>query len=147
MHILVDYINKYAQKNLRVILGHYGPVCFNATLLTEACTSINPHNIVAVTSDLGLAAISVMSKKANIPIEKLGAPTVWGYIGINEFIEVGSIIKKCDIYRPNTRAITTNGGSTLPLGTIKTELRFISYITDYYDDIEIERSRIRVRPT
>lgn len=145
MHILVDYLNKYANKNLRVILGHYGPVCFNATLLKESCTTINPNNIVAVTSDLGLAAISIVSQKSNIRVENLGAPIVWGYIGLNEYIDVGSIIKKCDVYLPNTRAIRTNGGSTLPLGIIKTELRLMNYITDDYDGIQDDINQLRVR--
>lgn len=127
---LSDYINKYSSKFTRIVLAHEGPVCFNATLLVDVCTTIRISNIVCVTSDLGLGALATISKEADIPVSELGAPPVWGCIGVNEFVDVRTIIKKCKVYRPNSRAIKITGNSTLPLGTVKTELRYLNYVTD-----------------
>lgn len=130
MFYLAEEINKFAKKSLRVILSNNGPVCLNATILVEMCTSIKINNIVAVTSDIGLLPISIIARETGLDISDLGAPPIWGCTGIKGYIDVCSIIKRCDIYRPYSRAITTKGGSTLPLGTIRTELRYLTYMTE-----------------
>lgn len=144
MYQLCDYINEYSSKFTKIVLAHNGPVCFNATLLVDVCTSVRISNIVCVTSDLGLGPLSTISKEADIPIAELGAPPVWGCIGVNEFVDVGSIIKKCKVYKPNNRAIKMTGSSTLPLGTVRTELRFLNYITDGIDNLweQVDERRV-----
>lgn len=72
MTVLIKCLNENAKDSLRVILAMHGPVCFNATLLTENCTKIRKHNIVAVTADLGLEALNLVAKELDIPLETLG---------------------------------------------------------------------------
>lgn len=130
MFMLSDEINVFAKRDLRVILALDGPVCFNASTLIETCTSIRIQNIVAVTSDIGLGPLKWAAEQANIRLEELSAPPVWGYIGINQFIDLRSTIICSDVYRPYQRVIRNKGGSTLPLGTIETELRFAAYLIE-----------------
>ncbi|KAF7278262.1 hypothetical protein GWI33_008618 [Rhynchophorus ferrugineus] len=125
---LADSMNIKAKRSVHVIFCNDGPSCLLATLLIEYCASIIPSNIVAVTAYLGLPAINCVSKITNIEVSKISAPPVWGFIGINEFVDVGNIIFKANILCPFNRAITLPEGSTLIQGTIVKEFRMMSYL-------------------
>lgn len=128
--MLADNINAYAKKTIRIIFASLGaPVCFNASMLCQNCPRIKLTNVIAITADWGYCALNVVSKECNLPLEELSAPPVWGTLQHN-FIDIGSIIKKCDIHRPYLRALNNEGGSTLPLGKQTSELRYIKYLTD-----------------
>lgn len=136
MYMLADVINGEAKRNLKLVLACHGPICYNASVLIDSCTRIRIQNIVAITSDVGLSALSVAAKQMDINLENVSGPPVWGFIGLNQFIDVGASIICSDIYRPYQRAIHSKSGSTLPLGTIVPELRCLTYMMDVTDNIE-----------
>ncbi|XP_074025692.1 putative malate dehydrogenase 1B isoform X2 [Leptinotarsa decemlineata] len=141
---LSEIINNNENRNLRIILNNHGPVCFLATCLLEFCTRVNPRNIVAVTSDEGLSVINIVSERTGIPVAKIGAPPVWGFVGVTSFVDERHIVLKADMYMPYKRALTAPPGSTLPLGIMKTELRQMSYMLPKDDSIaeEVERRKV-----
>nr|CAH7746176.1 unnamed protein product [Callosobruchus chinensis] len=53
---------------------------------------------------------------------------VWGFVGLHYFVDSRNIVFKADMLRPYERALKAPPGSTLALGTIKSELRKISYM-------------------
>lgn len=143
MTILADHINCFAKRSLFVILNNHGPVCFMATCLIEYCTRIQLSNIVAVSADEGLPMVNLVSEKTGIPKDKLGAPPVWGFIGMNSFVDTSHIVCKADICKPYERAAMSTDGSTIPLGEIRRELRLLLYWVpnnnSYYTDVIRER--------
>ncbi|KAG5877555.1 hypothetical protein JTB14_023328 [Gonioctena quinquepunctata] len=143
-----DTINIFGNRNLRIILNNHGPVCFLATCLLQVCTRMIPYNIVAVTADEGLSALSVISERSGIPIDKISAPPVWGFAGLKSFVDERHTVFKADMYMPYKRALTGPIGSTLPLGTVTSELRLISYLLpddgDDYIAKEVERRKIKM---
>nr|XP_022911815.1 putative malate dehydrogenase 1B [Onthophagus taurus] len=128
-----DAVNGHAKRDLKIILAHPGPCCFNGTLLAEYCTAIKPSNIIAISADKGSLPLSIISKLCKVPLDQLSAPPVWG-LWLTPFIDVGSVLKRCDIQRPYQRAIKTDGGSTLPLGRITPELHYIHYMSDEFEE-------------
>lgn len=149
MQILAENINNFATRDLRVIINSHGPSCFMASILLEYCTKLRPSNIVVVTSDEGLPMLNIISKKTGIRVDQLAAPPVWGFIGINSYVDEKNIVFKAVMYRPYERALTAPPGATLPLGTMKFELRLLSYlVTDIdHDDLmrQIEERREKVK--
>lgn len=140
MQILAENINEYARRNLKVILNYHGPTCFMASILLEYCTRLRPYNIVVVTADEGLSMLSIISKKIGLKVAQLGAPPVWGFIGVNSYVDERNIVCKATMYRPYERSLSAPRGSTLPLGTKKSELRLLSYLVKDLDHDEIMRA-------
>lgn len=132
-----ENINEYGRRNLRVIFNCYGPSCFMASILLESCTKLRPSNIVVVTSDQGLSMLSIISEKTGILVSQMSAPPVWGFIGVNSYVDEKNIVFKSEMYRPYKRALTAPQGATLPLGTVKCELRLLSYLVANLDHDEI----------
>lgn len=146
MIILAQDINKWAIRNIRVVLSQFGAVCFNASILVEYCTRIRLSNIVAVTADEGISIISVLAEKADTPIMNFNCPPVWGFCGLNSYISIGETVLKADVYRPYKRATIARKGSQLLKGTIKVELRPLGNViaTDeaLYKEIEVRKVSI-----
>lgn len=132
---LSEQLNVHAENYLKILLAMHGPVCFNANILQETLTKVHLYNIVAVTADLGLEVLDAVSTLTNIPLEYLGAPPVWGFIGANQIIDIDRTIQKCNVYLPNSRATKDISGSTLPLGKYKCELRFLCYALNNIENI------------
>ncbi|XP_030754056.1 putative malate dehydrogenase 1B [Sitophilus oryzae] len=128
MEDLAYTINIKGKRSLRIIFCNDDPVCFLATLLVEYCTSMSPANIVALTADRGLPVIRAVSEMTGVPVSKIGAPPVWGFVGFNEYIDDENILFKANVYRPYARALTSPEGSTLPQGIVYQELRLMSYL-------------------
>lgn len=128
MLLYADEINAFAKRSMKVVLVDDGPVCFNATVLVETCTRIRIANIVAVTSDIGLNYLNDVSKQTGIAIKHLGGPPVWGFIGVNQYVDLDHIIHYSEVYVPYARAVQGVKDSTLPSGKMKPELRFIAYL-------------------
>ncbi|CAH1970592.1 unnamed protein product [Acanthoscelides obtectus] len=125
---LSDTINRYAKRTLLIIMNNPGPSCFMASCLVDTCTKIKLSNIVAVTAHEGLPFVRLVSEKTGVPICKMSAPAVWGFVGIHSFVDSRNIVFKADMLRPYERALKAPPGSTLALGTIQSELRKISYM-------------------
>ncbi|CAG9764038.1 unnamed protein product [Ceutorhynchus assimilis] len=133
---LAEDVNIFAKRDLRIIFCNEGPICLMATLAIEYCSVLLPTNIVALTSDKGLPVISTISEMVNIPVANIGAPPVWGFIGLNEYIDESNIVFKANIYKPYKRALTAPDNSTLPLGTVVSELRTMAYLLpDKHEEI------------
>lgn len=130
-------MNTKLENDLRIIVAIHGPVCFDATILADSCPNINPCDIVAVTADVGLETLSIVSKETKAPIESLGAPPIWGFVGINHIVDIDHIVQIYNIYRPYNRALKISSDSTLVSGKNYTELRFFNYKT--YDLTDIWR--------
>lgn len=130
MLLYADEINAFAKRSLRIVLASDGPDCFNATVLVETCTRIRVSNIVAVTSDIGISHLNEVSKQTGMPIKDLGSPPVWGFIGINQYVDLDSIIQYSEVYIPFMRALNAIKDSTLPPGKMKPELRFSAYLLE-----------------
>lgn len=130
MLLYADAINAFAKRNMKIVLVGDGPSCFNATVLVETCTRIRIANIVAVTSDVGLSHLKDVSEQTGIAVKHLGAPPVWGFVGINQYVDLDSIIHYSEVYIPYTRALRAVKDSTLPPGKMKPELRFVAYLLE-----------------
>lgn len=142
MLLYADGINAFAKRNIKIILIDDGPVCFNATVLVEACTRIRISNIVAITSDVGLRHLTEASRQTGVPVKELGAPPVWGFIGVNEFVDLDSIVQYSEVYIPYKRAESDVKESTLPPGKTKAELRLLAYLIKDKEEI-LERVKKR----
>ncbi|KAJ8973897.1 hypothetical protein NQ317_018852 [Molorchus minor] len=103
MNCLSEVVNSVHNRNLRIILCNHGPVCFLATCLIEFCTTIRPWNIIAITADEGLSVIDIASKKTGVPVHRFSAPPVWGFVGLNSFVDMRNVVFQADVYRPNQR--------------------------------------------
>lgn len=139
MEILAGNINDYANRNMKIILNCHGPSCFMASVLLEYCTQLQPSNIVVVTADKGLSMLNILSGKTGIRKAQLSAPPVWGFIGINSYIDEKNTVFKATIYRPYKRALTAPRCATLPLGTVKYELRLLSCLSEDIDHDSVMR--------
>ncbi|KAJ8921872.1 hypothetical protein NQ315_008505, partial [Exocentrus adspersus] len=137
MNYLAEGIAVSKPQNLRIIVAGQGPTCFLATCLVEFCATVRLSDIVVVAADEGLSYLSALAEKTEIPVHKISAPPVWGFIGMKSFVDLRHTVFKADVYRPNERSLTAPHGSTLPLGTIKSELRLMSHLIP--DQNEIER--------
>ena len=128
-----DQINAYAKRSLKILLAGHGAACFGATILMESCTTVRLGNVVAVTGDVGHCPLNVVARKCEVPLREIGAPPVWGSVGISSYVDVEGMFKVCAVRRPNERALRAKKGSTLPLGTVHYEIRSIGYLLDGVD--------------
>lgn len=92
--------------------------------------------------------LGIVSKHIGVALEYLGAPPVWGCIGINEFVDFQHIVKYSEVYYPFSRSISLAGDSTLPKGKVKPELRFLSYLINEEDcdkiNNEVQTSKVGI---
>ncbi|XP_043249721.1 putative malate dehydrogenase 1B [Colletes gigas] len=121
-------INQYAPLHMKVIFCSMGPTCFYVNIMHELVKKLPKTNIVAVSSHYGLELVYPFVSSLGFTLRNFGCPPVWGYLGINQFVDVHHMIQKCDIYRPNKRAIDSNENVTLPVGVQRSELRWFFYL-------------------
>ncbi|EFA05309.2 putative malate dehydrogenase 1B [Tribolium castaneum] len=143
MVLLADDVNHFAKRSLRIVLNHHGPVCFNASVLMEYCTTIRLTNIVAVTTDEAISIISQMAEKVNEYVENFWCPPVWGFCGLMSYIPIQATCIKTNVYRPFKRALKAKATSKLPKGVIQPEIRFLEHLIKTEDDLyeEIENRK------
>lgn len=130
MNELATEINDTGGEHLKILCCHLGPVCFTATALTLHIKEKYHNNIIAVTAYEGLKALSSVSKLTDIPISHLAAPPVWGFVGLDQFVDVQGVIVIQDIIRPYKRALKDVRDSTLPQKKVRKELRMLSCIVN-----------------
>ncbi|XP_076687117.1 malate dehydrogenase, cytoplasmic isoform X1 [Andrena cerasifolii] len=121
-------INQYAPSSMKVIFCSMGVTCFYANIMQALVTKIPKTNIVAVSSHYGTPITYPFVSSLGFTLRNFGCPPVWGYLGINQYVDVHHMIQKCSIYRPNKRALEANENVTLPLGTERSELRWFFYM-------------------
>ncbi|KAK9881073.1 hypothetical protein WA026_014417 [Henosepilachna vigintioctopunctata] len=130
MFYLCYEINDVGKQDLRIVFCHLGPICFIATSFAKHCNNKRDRNIVAVTAHEGLKALTSVSKLTGIPVSNLGAPPVWGFVGLDHFIDVQATVVLQDIIRPYRRSLKNIVGSTLPQKVVKKNLRLLSCSID-----------------
>nr|CAH7743685.1 unnamed protein product [Callosobruchus chinensis] len=105
---LADTINRVAKRTLLIILNNPGPACFMATCLVDTCTKIKLSNIVAVTAHKGLPFVRLVSEKTGVPVSKMSAPPVWGFVGLHYFVDSRNIVFKADMLRKISYMLTAD---------------------------------------
>nr|XP_033326301.1 putative malate dehydrogenase 1B isoform X2 [Megalopta genalis] len=132
-------INNYAPSHMKVIFCSMGPICFAVDVMLKFVIKLPKTNIVAAGSQYGLESIYVLARSTGFPLRNFGCPPVWGYLGINQFVDVHHMIQKYDYYIPNRRALDSSDNATLPIGVKRSQLRWFFYMvhdkTDYYKEI------------
>ncbi|XP_044756680.1 putative malate dehydrogenase 1B [Coccinella septempunctata] len=130
MYELANEINDTGGEFLKLICCHLGPVCFTATTITKYVKEKFRSSVVAVTAHEGLKALNSVSKMTEIPISHLASPPVWGFVGLDQFVDVQGIIVIQDIIRPYKRAVKDIRDSSLPQKKVRKELRMLSCIVN-----------------
>nr|XP_046479738.1 putative malate dehydrogenase 1B [Neodiprion pinetum] len=125
---LARQINDFAPDCMKVVFCSAGPNCLNAGLLASTVTNLDANNIVVVSSHLGFEILCETANLVDVALEEMGCPPVWGFIGINHFVDMHNTIQRHEIYRPNNRALKSRNGTTLPLGARHQELSSIFYM-------------------
>ncbi|XP_076279043.1 putative malate dehydrogenase 1B [Lasioglossum baleicum] len=137
-------INNHAPSHMKILLCSLGPTCFFANVMHKFVTNIPKTNIVAVGSQYGLELIYVLARSTGFPLKNFGCPPVWGFLGINQFVDVHHMIQKYDYYLPNRRALEASDNAVLPIGVQRSQLRWFFYMvhnkTDHYKEIYIRKS-------
>ncbi|XP_013200156.1 putative malate dehydrogenase 1B [Amyelois transitella] len=134
-HLMEDiavHINVSASRKMYTILPNLGPACYNATILMNATTSINKHNIVVVTSDLGLDILQTVAEISEVPMKNIYCPPVWGFVGINHLVDVRTTIHKYNSFEPYNRYVKVRN-SSLNIGSLTPEMRTMEYLM-YFDE-------------
>ncbi|XP_054001979.1 putative malate dehydrogenase 1B [Hylaeus anthracinus] len=136
-------INQHAPLHMKVIFCSMGPICFYVNIM-HMLTKLPNTSIVAVSSHYGLELVYPFVNFLGFTLRNFGCPPVWGYLGVNHFVDIHHMIKKCDIYQPNRRAIESNETVTLPIGVQRSELRWFFYLshdkTDPYQNYSERKS-------
>ncbi|KAF7402822.1 hypothetical protein HZH66_005089 [Vespula vulgaris] len=125
---LAKQINRYASPEMKVLLCSTSVSCFCVNVLHVLVTKLPKTNIVAVSSHYGLDIMYNFLTKFNLPAYNFGCPPVWGFLGINYFVDVCHMVQKYEVYKPNNRAMFAEKGTTLPLGFKYSELRYFCYL-------------------
>ncbi|XP_076232982.1 putative malate dehydrogenase 1B [Calliopsis andreniformis] len=124
---LSTQINQYAPSHMKVIFCSMGLVCFYVNIMHELVKKLPKTNIIAVSSHYGLELIYAFVNSLGLTLRNFGCPPVWGYLGINQFVDVHHMIQKHDIYQLNKRALKANENA-LPLAIQRSELRWFFYM-------------------
>ncbi|CAK9797436.1 Putative malate dehydrogenase 1B [Anthophora plagiata] len=123
-------INEYAPSRMKIIFCSMSLPCFYANVMHELVTKVEKTNIVVVSAHYGLDHLHSFVSSAGLTLENFGCPPVWGYLGINHFVDIYHMVQMCNIYHPAKRALNSNKNTVLPLGTEHSELRWFFYM-DY----------------
>ncbi|KZC10235.1 Putative malate dehydrogenase 1B [Dufourea novaeangliae] len=130
-----------------VLFCSMGPICFHVEIMHRLVTKLPKTSIVAVSSHYGLEMTCVFAQSSGFTLKNFGCPPVWGYLGINQFVDIHHMIQKCDYYLPNRRALESSETTTLPIGVQRSELRWFFYIshnkTDPYRQLSIQKSLVQ----
>ncbi|XP_024939004.1 malate dehydrogenase 3, cytoplasmic-like isoform X1 [Cephus cinctus] len=136
-----DEINKEASSDLKIIFCSTGPTCFCAAVLLEAVPKLKKTNIVAVSAHYGLEILHSLTDPLDLPLREFYCPPVWGFLGVNQYVDIWHIIQQHEVYKPNNRAFKFSTDSSLPLGTKHTEYRWSFYMAHNANPYEILAAR------
>ncbi|XP_051156781.1 putative malate dehydrogenase 1B [Leptopilina boulardi] len=132
---LAKNIKEHSPPHMKVIFCTMGPACFCASIIAKVATNLNKSNIVVVSTHYGLEMLYDFVKSLDVEIKNVGCPPVWGYLGINHYVDVDHVVEVKNIFLSNNIA---NGSKS------SAELRWLFYLT--YDkkpfDILLKRKTI-----
>lgn len=129
MKELALMINASASRKMYIIFPNLGPACYNATVLRNR-VNINKSNIVVATSDIGLETLPIVAEIAQIPMRNIFCPPVWGFVGINQLVDIRTTVHKYNSFEPYSR-YTKVKNSTLHIGSITPEMRTLDYLMHF----------------
>ncbi|XP_032455623.1 putative malate dehydrogenase 1B isoform X1 [Nasonia vitripennis] len=125
---LSEQINVYANSNLKIIFCSTGPNCFCANVIVKEAPKINKNNVIVISAHYGLEMIYDFIKSMDVNLKGISCPPVWGFLGINQYVDVHHIIQNYLVYFPNKRALTSHTDSAQSLGIKYSELRWLFYL-------------------
>ncbi|XP_026672773.1 putative malate dehydrogenase 1B [Ceratina calcarata] len=123
-----NHVNECAPSHMKVIFCSMSLPCFYAGIMHELVTKLPKTNVIVASNHHGLEIIYELVHSMGFTLRQFGCPPVWGFLGINHFVDVSHMVQKCYVYRPNKRALRANEKVVLPLGTQHTELRWFFYM-------------------
>ncbi|XP_058792244.1 putative malate dehydrogenase 1B [Phymastichus coffea] len=126
---VAEQINVHAPADMKVIFCSTGPACFCANVMMKEATKLNKNNIVVVSAHWGLEMIYEFTKSINVSIKEFGCPPIWGFLGVNYYVDMSHTLQRCSVYVPNKRALNSYNSSSLSLGIKYEENRWFSYLT------------------
>ncbi|XP_028165444.1 putative malate dehydrogenase 1B [Ostrinia furnacalis] len=137
MEDLALVINASACRKMYVLFPNLGPACYNATVLMNSITNIYKKNIVVATSDLGLDISALAAEIAEVPMRNMFCPPVWGFVGINQLVDIKTTVHKYNSFEPYTR-YTKVKNSSLIIGCLTPEMRTLEYLMHFDESLWIK---------
>lgn len=144
MFQFADAMDYFGKNQVRVIFSCAEMGCLLAHILIRLTINIKPYNVVCVTCDQSLQYIQAIKHVCNVPSENLSASPVWGFTSTDIFVDLRSTFFKTDVVKPFQRALTASKGSTLPLGTVSTELRVLSYLIEDEEHVKQQFKQVKM---
>lgn len=136
MNYLATVADEYAKPQLRVIFSCAEVSCLLAHILIRSTIKVKPYNVVCVTSDQSLQYLDAIKHVCKVEADSLSASPVWGFMSLDIFVDFRSTFFRADVCKPFRRALTAPKGSTLPLGTVCSQIRYLSHLIE--DETQIE---------
>ncbi|XP_017762086.1 PREDICTED: putative malate dehydrogenase 1B, partial [Eufriesea mexicana] len=121
-------INEYAPSHMKIIFCSMSIPCFYANVMHELVTKLSNTNIVVASAHYGLELIYTVVNSLGLTQQNFGCPPVWGFLGINHFVDIHHMIQMYNMYHPNKRALNLNKNIVLPFGVQHSELRWFFYM-------------------
>lgn len=142
MENLALMINASALRKIYILFPNLGPACYNATFLSNLA-NINKRNIVVATSDLGLEISAVAAEIAEVPLRNMFCPPVWGFVGINQLVDIRTTVHRYNSFEPYNR-YTKVKNSSLIIGSITPALRTMEYLMFFDQSLWIKVAENKV---
>lgn len=133
MKELAYMINASGPSNLNILFPNLGPACYNATVLRNL-VKIDKRNIAVATSDIGMEILPIVANIAEVPMRNIFCPPVWGFVGINQLVDIRTTVHKYNSFEPYRR-YTRVKNSTLNIGSITPEMRTLYYLMHFDDTL------------
>lgn len=137
-------VNASASRKMYILFPNLGPACYNATILMNSVTNIKKRNIVVATSDLGLNISALAAEIAEVPMRNMFCPPVWGFVGINNLVDIRTTVHKYNTFEPYSR-YTKVKNSSLIIGSLTPEMRTLEYLMYFDDSLWIKVAEQKVR--
>ncbi|KAH9634512.1 hypothetical protein HF086_016600 [Spodoptera exigua] len=141
MKELALMINASGSRKMYIIFPNLGPACYNATILRNS-VNINKNNIVVATSDVGVEILPVVAKVAQVPMRNIFCPPVWGFIGINQLVDIQTTIHVYNSFNPYKRYARVRH-SSLNIGSITPETRLLDYLMHFDETLWIKVAEMK----
>ncbi|XP_043788001.1 putative malate dehydrogenase 1B isoform X2 [Apis laboriosa] len=125
---LSTYINEYAPSHMKIIFCSMSLPCFYANIMLELVTKLSSTNIVVASAHYGLELIHTFVNSFGLTHQNFGCPPIWGFLGINHFVDVDHMIQKYDIYYPHKKTLNSNK-TIIPFRIKYSELRWFFYMS------------------
>ncbi|KAG7207366.1 hypothetical protein KM043_009027 [Ampulex compressa] len=100
-----QYVNQYAPPHMKIIFCSSGATCFCVNVMHALVKNLPKANIVAVGSHYGLEIIYPFINAVDLDLTEFGCPPVWGFLGVNRYVDLSHMTQKHNVLRPNKKAL------------------------------------------